>query len=198
MAGAAGTKGVPRAEREAQILDIAAAEIGRVGYAGLSPAVVAAKAGVSKPLVYAYFDTKDGLYVACMRRAASVLGDAIDAAMIDGPATLELAERTLAGIFGALEPRPHDWHVVFDRSHPDEGPAADAARAARRRIAEQANRGVGAFLAGRGLTDPDDLSALSAVWMGTVTALVGWWLRNPGETAEAMTARTRRLLAALT
>ncbi|MEU2254533.1 TetR/AcrR family transcriptional regulator [Nocardia xishanensis] len=196
MAGAAGTKGVPRAEREAQILDVAAAEISRVGYAGLSLAVVAAKAGVSKPLVYAYFDTKDGLYVACVRRAATTLGDAIDAAD-EGPATLELAERTLAGIFGALEPRPHDWHVVFDRSHPDEGPAADAARAARRRIAGQANRGVAAFLAGRGLTDPDDLSAFAAVWMGTVTALVGWWLRNPGETAEAMTARTRRLLAAL-
>ncbi|MFE3029993.1 TetR/AcrR family transcriptional regulator, partial [Nocardia tengchongensis] len=60
----AGTKGVPRAEREAQILDVAAAEIARVGYAGLSLAVVAAEAGVSKPLVYSYFGTKDGLYLA--------------------------------------------------------------------------------------------------------------------------------------
>ena len=42
----AGTKGVPRAAREAQLLDIAAEDIGRLGYAGLSVGEVAAGAGV--------------------------------------------------------------------------------------------------------------------------------------------------------
>ncbi|MET8430003.1 TetR/AcrR family transcriptional regulator [Nocardia sp. NPDC004860] len=195
--GTAGTKGVPRAEREAQILDVAAAEIARVGYAGLSPAVVAAGAGVSKPLVYGYFGSKDGLYVACVERAAGVLGDAIDEAM-SGTASLEMAERTLAAIFTALEPRPYDWKVVHDQSHPAEGPAAAAALAARARIDAQTDRGVGAFVAGHGLTDPRDLSALIAVWTGLVAALVDWWLSHPDETAEAMIARSARLFAALT
>ncbi|MET9486517.1 TetR/AcrR family transcriptional regulator [Nocardia sp. NPDC006630] len=193
MSGA-GTKGVPRAQREAQILDVAAAEIARVGYAGLSLGVVATRAGVSKPLVYAYFDTKDGLYVACVQRAAAALGDSIDEA-ISGPATLQMAEHTLAAIFTALEPRPHDWKVIFDRSHPADGAAAQAAQGARRRIAEQAGQGVGRVLDGRGLTDPEDLSAVTAVWMGTVTALVDWWLHHPNESAAAMIARSRRLLA---
>lgn len=196
MASAAGTKGVPRAERESQILDVAAAEVSRVGYAGLSLGKVAAGAGVSKPLVYAYFESKDGLYAACVRRAASVLGDAIDEA-IAGPPTLAMAERTLDAIFTALEPRPHDWNVVYDRSHPGDGPAAAAARAARERIAEQGERGVGAFLAARGLTDADDRSALTAVWTGAVASLVDWWLQHPEQTAEAMSARCHRLFAAL-
>lgn len=196
MASAAGTKGVPRAERESQILDVAAAEVSRVGYAGLSLGKVAAGAGVSKPLVYAYFESKDGLYAACVRRAASVLGDAIDEA-IAGPPTLAMAERTLDAIFTALEPRPHDWNVVYDRSHPGEGTAAAAARAARERIAEQGERGVGAFLAARGLTDADDRSALTAVWTGAVASLVDWWLQHPEQTAEAMSARCHRLFAAL-
>lgn len=196
MVSTAGTKGVPRAEREAQILDVAAAEIARVGYAGLSLAVVAAGAGVSKPLVYGYFGTKDGLYVACVQRAATVLGDAIDEA-ISGAPTLEMAERTLAAIFTALEPRPYDWKVVFDLSHPEEGQAAEAGQAARGRIAGQASRGVAAFLAGRGLTDPDDQSALTEVWTGVVAALVDWWLRHPQQPAEAMIARSHRLIAAL-
>ncbi|MBO0853820.1 MAG: TetR/AcrR family transcriptional regulator [Nocardia sp.] len=194
---ATGTKGVPRAEREAQILDVAAAEIARVGYAGLSPATVATGAGVSKPLVYSYFGSKDGLYVACVERAATVLGDAIDEALA-GTASLEMAERTLAAIFTVLEPRPYDWRVVYDQSHPDDGPAAEAATAARARLAEQADRGVAAFLTGHGLTDSRDLSALTAVWTGLVAALVDWWLDNPDETAEAMIARSGRIFAALT
>ena len=67
----AGTKGVPRAASEAQLLDIAAEDIGRLGYAGLSVGEVAAGAGVSKPLVYGYFGSKDGLYVACVQRRAT-------------------------------------------------------------------------------------------------------------------------------
>lgn len=121
----AGTKGVPRAASEAQLLDIAAEDIGRLGYAGLSVGEVAAGAGVSKPLVYGYFGSKDGLYVACVQRAASVLVQAIEEA-ISGPANLQMAERTLEAIFSALQPRPHDWNVLFDRSHPPSGPVADA------------------------------------------------------------------------
>ncbi|WP_410872582.1 TetR/AcrR family transcriptional regulator [Nocardia sp. A7] len=192
----AGTKGVPRPEREQQILDAAVAEIGRVGYAGLSLAEVAQRAGVSKPLVYTYFQSKDGLYTACVDRAATVLFDAI-APAVAGAGGLGKAERTLAAIFAALEPRPHDWTVLFDRSHPDEGPAADTVRAARRRIAAQAARGVADAITAVDLTDPTDLSALTDVWMGAVTSLVLWWLRHPEQTGAQMTARTHRLITAL-
>ncbi|WP_040721857.1 TetR/AcrR family transcriptional regulator [Nocardia veterana] len=192
----AGTKGVPRAERESQILDVAVAEIGRHGYAGLSLADVAVRAGVSKPLVYAYFQSKDGLYAACVERAGNILGEAIERVIAE-PAGLDTVQRTLDAIFGALEPRPNDWNVIFDRSHPDEGDAADAARRVRRRIADQAARGVAAVVGATGITDPADLSALTDAWMGIVTALVNWWLRHPEESAAAMSARSHRLLAAL-
>lgn len=197
MAGVskAGTKGVPRAEREKQILDVAVDEIGRVGYAGLSVAEVAARAGVSKPLVYAYFETKDGLYAACVQRAGAVLGDAIEEAFT-GSADLDMAQRTLEAIFTALEPRPRDWNVLFDRSHPTEGPSADAARHVRSRIADQAARGVSTALQATGITDADDLSALTDVWRGIVTSLVDWWLRHPEQSAAEMSARSRRLIDA--
>ncbi|WP_280221025.1 TetR/AcrR family transcriptional regulator [Nocardia neocaledoniensis] len=193
----AGTKGVPRARREQLILDAAVAEIGRTGYAGLSLADVAHRAGVSKPLVYTYFQSKDLIYVACVERAEAILCDAIESAITAGNDLL-MAQRTLDAIFVVLEPRPHDWTVVFDRSHPEEGPAADAARRARRRIAAQAARGVAGVLGAVDLADPDDLSALTDIWMGTVTSLVLWWLRHPDQTAAQMSARSRRLVAALT
>ncbi|MEV6062596.1 TetR/AcrR family transcriptional regulator [Nocardia asteroides] len=192
----AGTKGVPRAQREQLILDAAVAEIGRSGYAGLSLAGVAQRAGVSKPLVYTYFHAKDQLYLACVDRAAASLGGAIESA-ITAAEDLSMAQRTLDAIFVALEPRPHDWTVLFDRTHPDEGEVAEAVRAARRGIAGQAARGVADVLGAVELTDPADLSALTDVWMGTVTSLVAWWLRHPEQTAAQMGARSRRLIAAL-
>lgn len=129
---------------------------------------MAAAAGVSKPLVYAYFDSEDGPYV-FIRRAADVLVDAI-AEAIDGPAP-GIPERTLAAIFAVLEGRPQDWAVVFDRSHPADGPAARAPRRATH-ITDQAARGVEAVSVCLDLSDPDDPSALTTMRMGTVTALI--------------------------
>ena len=71
--GGVGTKGVPRADREQQILDAAVAEFGEFGYAHASVAAIARRAGISKPLVYEYFGSKDGLYLACLGRAGSHL-----------------------------------------------------------------------------------------------------------------------------
>jgi AcrR family transcriptional regulator len=193
---AAGTKGVPRALRERQLLDIAGEQIGRVGYAGMSPALVAEAAGVSKPMVYQYFGSKDGLYVACVERAAEEVCGAIDP-VIDGPAGVEIAERTLEAIFGALGEHPFNWNVLLDDTHPSEGAARDAVHAARARLAAQATRGTSVVLGARGITDAVDLAAFAEVWMAMVAALVDWWAHHPAESAEAMTARCRRLMGTL-
>ncbi|MEV4207997.1 TetR/AcrR family transcriptional regulator [Nocardia salmonicida] len=196
MPRTAGTKGMPRAQREDQIIAAAAEQIAHLGYAGLSLGVVAEHVGVSKPLVYSYFGTKDGLYSECVTRIGNAIADAIEP-VLAGPPELAMADATLAAIFGVLAQRPYEWNVLTDRTHPADGPAADAARAARRRIAEQAARGSAAVAISRGVTDPTDLSALTEVWMGMVGAMVSWWQRHPEESAEAMAARGRRLITVL-
>ncbi|MCT7366440.1 TetR family transcriptional regulator [Mycolicibacterium llatzerense] len=192
----AGTKGVPRSVREVQLLDVASEQIALAGYAGLSPARVAAAAGVSKPMVYLYFGSKDGLYAACVERAAATVCDAIDSVVYE-PARLEIMGETLQAIFGALGERRFDWNVLFDTTHPAAGPVAEIAVQARTRLAAQAARGTEAVLGVRGVVDPVDLSAFTEVWMATVAALVNWWFRHPDESAEAMTARARRLIGEL-
>ncbi|MFE3226643.1 TetR/AcrR family transcriptional regulator [Nocardia sp. NPDC059228] len=195
MARTAGSRNVPRAEREEQILDAAAAQIARVGYAGLSMAAVAKQAGVSKTLVHTCFDTRDGLYAACLDRAARAVTEAVEP-VLSGTADLTMAEQTLLAIFGALEHRPHDWNVLLDRTHPAAGPAAEAANAARARIEEQAARAMSAFMAARAITDPVDLAAFTEVWIGAVTALIHWWQRHPQVPGPELAARTRRVIAA--
>ena len=93
-------------------------------------------------------------------------------------------------------PRPHDWNVINDRTPPAGGTAHEAAQRIRATIADQAARGVAAFADLPHLTDADDVSLLTDVWMSTVTACVNWWLRHPGETVTEMSKRSRHVLTA--
>ena len=60
-----GTKGVPRADRTEQILAVAIDEFAERGYSGASMVTIATAAGISKPLIYQYFGSKDGLRKTC-------------------------------------------------------------------------------------------------------------------------------------
>lgn len=194
-----GSKGMPRGEREAQILDAAAVEFGTNGYASVLVADVATRAGVSKPLIYQYFSSKDGLCAACAERAGTALSTGIAEAMSSpGPSFLTAATAVLDAVFIALEPRPHDWNVLYDRSAPTGTEAAAVARRYRGIIAEQAAVGVWSAFEASDLTDARDLAVMTRVWMNSVTAVVSWWLDNPDQTAEQMSARARRVLATLT
>ena len=197
-AAPAGTRGVPRADRERQILDVAAAEFGRRGYAAISVLDVARAAGISKPLIYGYFTSKEGLYCACVERAGQVITTGIVRALDNPVDAVGTAGATLKAIFTALEPRPHDWNVLYDRSLPPDSQALAVAKKYRTMIAEQATQGVTAALRATSLVDPLDQSAVTEIWMSSVSALINWWLKHPDQTAQQMTHRCHRILVALT
>lgn len=192
----AGTKGMPRAERERQILDAACQEFGRSGYVGMSLAAVAVAVGVSKPMVLAYFGSKEQLYIACVERAGATVGDHIEAAMTAAPPTLALPRAVLQAIFQALAPRPSDWLVIWDQTLPEGSEALAAARVARTRLAALAGQGVAAVgSAATQLRDAQDIGVLTQGWMGMVGAMITWWIRHPEQSAEQMAERASRLIA---
>lgn len=193
-----GTPKLPREVREVQVLDAAAAEFGTAGYAAASLAAIAERVGVSKALVIAYFGSKEALYAACVERAGASLIEAIEAVVSQPIPPAEMAKATLAAIFGALQDRPHDWNVVNDRSLPTGGRGATAGSQVRRTIAEQARRGVLHLADVSRLEDGGDVTVLTDVWMGTVSAVVNWWLRHPEESAAQMAARSDRVLDTVT
>src|SRR5919107_1922246 len=80
---AIGTKGVPRAEREEQIRTEAIAEFADRGYAAASMVDTARRAGISKPLIYQYFGSKDGLYLACLHSVSGALLERLEEAELD-------------------------------------------------------------------------------------------------------------------
>jgi AcrR family transcriptional regulator len=195
-----GTKGVPRSEREQLIVVAAIAEFSKATYAGASLASIAAHVGVSKTLIISYFGSKESVYVACVTRLGAQVAEAVaDALTTPDHLTgsgVAAGEPVLAAIFATFENRPGDWHVLFDRSVPD-GPARDAARRQRTMLREQAFSAVSRSLGALGLTDQSDLDAATVVWEHMVSGLMLWWRRHPAESAAAMAARARRILAAM-
>ncbi len=193
----AGTKGVPRVDRESQIREVAAQAFGTHGYAATSVVDVADLAGISKPLVYNYFGSKDGLFLACIEHAGSLLADEIERVARHDAVGIQRGVNTLAAMFDLLEDRRHLWHVVTDPTAPATGPIADATAAFTARIHRLAREGVSEMLAESGVTDDLDVDAMTRVWLGIVDSLMVWWIEHPHESSEAMTDRCVRLIGSL-
>jgi AcrR family transcriptional regulator len=192
-----GTKGVPRAEREGQIIATAISEFGVYGYAGASMIEIARRAGISKPLIYQYFGSKDGLYLACLHDVSSGMLQRLEQAELDVDDSVASRIHPLRAVFEALEPEPHAWRMLFDPTMPTTGEIAVAAGEYRARTTELAASGSARFLQARGIGSALDASALTSVWMGVVNSLVEWWLDHPDESAQHMIERCHRLLGAI-
>ncbi|MDQ2750175.1 MAG: TetR/AcrR family transcriptional regulator [Actinomycetota bacterium] len=196
-AASVGTKGVPRAERESQIVAVAVDEFAASGYAGASMALIARRAGISKPLIYQYFGSKDGLFLACLHRVAGALLGRLELAHLQEDDSVASRVHTLSAIFEALAPQRSAWRLLYDTTMPTSDAIAEAALSYQHRTAELAATGSERFLRSRGTASKLDAGALSAAWMGLVNALVGWWTEHPEESAEDMTQRCYRLIAAV-
>jgi AcrR family transcriptional regulator len=194
---AIGTKGVPRPEREGQIVAMAVDEFARRGYAGASMAAIAARAGISKPLIYQYFGSKDGLYLACLREVAGGLLTRLEAAEQNVDDSVASRIYAFQAVFEALEPQRNAWQLLYDSTMPAGGEIAATAEDYRARTKQIAASGSQRFLRARGMDDGLDTSALTAIWMGIVDSAVTWWLAHPNESAADMTARCVRLIAAV-
>lgn len=189
----AGTKGVARAEREQQILDVACRAFGSAGYAGTSVADIAEAAGISKPLIYNYFGSKEGLHAVCVQHAAATLWAEFERSSRSGTIGLARALATLDGMFTALGPQPWMWRLVFDPTAPRDGAGHEALLDYERRLFALGEDGVGELMRAAGNTDSGDTSAMHAVWESAFRALVNWWLDHPDVTPRAMTERCVRI-----
>ncbi|MFF9005472.1 TetR/AcrR family transcriptional regulator [Streptomyces goshikiensis] len=204
----AGTKGVPRARREEQILAAATEEFGSRGYAAASLPAVAARVGVTKTLLHQYFGAKQDLFLACLTPVGDRLVAVIRAAVAEGAASPSAASPSAAApsaagtpllvlraIFTALEGRREAWFLVYETSLPPDSEASRRAGEYRAAVNRLAADGTAGLLAAAGHADPLDADALNHVWQGLVATLVRWWIKHPDESPDAMARRCARLFA---
>ena len=102
-----------RAEREQQILDAAVAVFTERGYQSASMDAVAERVGVTKPVLYTHFGSKDGLLLACIARARAellaVTAEAAGSAM--GPE--DMLRRGIRAFFDYLDAQGPAWTLIY-------------------------------------------------------------------------------------
>ncbi|MCU1660903.1 MAG: hypothetical protein QOI36_1611 [Pseudonocardiales bacterium] len=171
---------VSRAERERQILDAAVAVFGERGYQAASMDVVAERVGVTKPVLYAHFGSKDGLLLACIARARAELLEVTTtaAASADGPE--EMLRRGTLAFFEYLERREPAWTLLYSESTVA-GEALEGIRA-------QQTDFIAALLAAQAPdADPQRLAGWAQVIVGACERLALWRGRERTVTSEQAT-----------
>jgi AcrR family transcriptional regulator len=170
---------LPRAQREQQLLDIAHARFAAHGYAAVTMDDVAAEAGVTKPLLYAYFGNKERLYLACMERAGDAMLATVAAAVAGAEGPADTLRRGIRAFFAFVAEDRDAWRVLFEETPPAGGDIA-------RRIGEYRERLAGLVAqtllnrlpARRRARHTTEIEALSHALLGAAEALARWWLRS--------------------
>lgn len=188
----AGTKGVPRADREELILAAATRHFAEHGYAATTLADVAADAGITKPLVYSYFGPKEELFAACVAHASASLRRHVERDARDEDVVRAVIRPTLT----ALEQRPYDWTLVYGIDVPKGTAAATTLREHRKALIAPAIAQLRRTAESVDLTDDEDIALMTDLWLGMLTSLVRWWHAHPGSTVDDVLDRCTRVYAA--
>ncbi|WP_189821383.1 TetR/AcrR family transcriptional regulator [Streptomyces finlayi] len=182
---------MPRAVREQQMMDAAVQTFARLGYRAASMDQIAELAGVSKPLVYLYLNSKDELFTACIRREASALVAAVQAGIEPGlPADRQLWDG-LTAFFRHTAENPDGWSVLHSQARTHGEPFAAEVAAMRAEITAFVNHLIG-DAAREARCDPHladrEVAGLAQALVGAAESLAAWANDTPGVSAKEAAA----------
>ncbi|MEV0119101.1 TetR/AcrR family transcriptional regulator [Streptomyces sp. NPDC050844] len=192
---------VPRQEREQQIIDVAVRVFAKRGYHAASVDEIAELAGISKPMVYLYLDSKEGLFLACLSREADRLVAAFQGAARAGGAAPELRLHAGLSAFFAFVAEHRDSWVVLHRqaSELSETIAAAVADARRAVMAQVAGLVWDGITESGGGSPPAQLSDEDADFVahalvGAADSLTDWMGSHPDQSPEGVTLRLMNMV----
>ncbi|WP_406268969.1 TetR/AcrR family transcriptional regulator [Streptomyces sp. NBC_00191] len=160
------------AERREQLLDIGRTLFAEKGFEGTSVEEIAAKAGVSKPVVYEHFGGKEGLYAVVVDREMRQLLDMVTGALTAGHPR-ELLEQAAFALLDYIEMYTDGFRILVRDSPVAQSTGTFASLISD--IATQVEDILGLEFKARGF-DPK-LAPLYAQALVGMVALTGqWWV----------------------
>lgn len=114
MAG--GTKRLPRAVREQQMLDAAVQMFSVNGYHETSMDTIAAEAQISKPMLYLYYGSKEDLFGACLNREMSRFIEAVRAEIDFTQSPRDLLRNTIGSFLRYIDENRASWIVMYTQA----------------------------------------------------------------------------------
>jgi AcrR family transcriptional regulator len=167
MAG--GTKRLPRAVREQQMLDAAVQMFSVNGYHETSMDSIAAAAQISKPMLYLYYGSKEELFGACLNRELTRFIDAVRADIDPEQNPKDLLRNTIASFLHYIDANRASWIVMYTQATSSQA-FAHTVREGRERITDLV---AGLLRAGTRHPDPHtnfDMMAAALVGAGEAVA----------------------------
>jgi AcrR family transcriptional regulator len=116
MAMAGGTKRLPRAIREQQMLDAAVQMFSVNGYHETSMDAIAAAAEISKPMLYLYYGSKEDLFGACLNREMSRFIDAVRADIDLNQIPKDLLRNAIVSFMRYIDENRASWIVMYTQA----------------------------------------------------------------------------------
>jgi AcrR family transcriptional regulator len=114
MAG--GTKRLPRAVREQQMLDAAVQVFSINGYHETSMDAIAAKAEISKPMLYLYYGSKEELFGACLSRELGRFVDAVRADIDFKLPPKDMLRGIILSFLSYIDANRASWIVLYTQA----------------------------------------------------------------------------------
>jgi AcrR family transcriptional regulator len=114
MAG--GTKRLPRAVREQQMLDAAVQMFSVNGYHETSMDAIAAEAAISKPMLYLYYGSKEELFGACLNRELARFVDAVRSDIDFTQSPKDLLRNAVVSYLSYIDANRASWIVLYTQA----------------------------------------------------------------------------------
>jgi AcrR family transcriptional regulator len=178
---------VPRSVRSAQLLELADQLFAERGFRGASMDELARRAGVSKPVIYDHFGSKEQLFATCVRRTGEALAEEVEAEVRRESEPRARLRAGSVAYFRFLQGQLQAWAALFAEEEARD--ARFAVEASRIRL-RQSDLMLNLMTETIGTTPSregrDRLEAMTLALAGAYESLSLWWRQHPDVPPEQL------------
>ncbi len=177
-------KRMPRAERERQMIEVAESVFAERGYTAASMDEIAERVGVSKPMLYEYFHSKEGLLLACIAESRAELRKVTEESVAGATSPEDALRRGLLAFFVYIRERRQAWSLLRHEMVLIGTSASDEIEATRRQQTDLIAKLMTGYL---DLGSPLRVEAVAEFVVGACERLAIWCERHVEVTPERAT-----------
>ncbi|TDC59393.1 TetR/AcrR family transcriptional regulator, partial [Actinomadura sp. GC306] len=164
-----------------QMLDVAEEVFGERGYQATSMDEIAERCGVSKPMLYEYFGSKDGLLVACVGRSKAELLDVTQKAMAGAVTPRDILWRGMVAYFEFMEAHGKSYGMLMSEPMAASAQTIEAVESTRR---QQSTLIAGVLATFAPSAPAAAIDAYTEIIIGASERLAQWRARRPEMSAQ--------------
>ncbi len=162
-------------ERREQLIGVGRSIFAERGFEATTVEEIAAKAGVSKPVVYEHFGGKEGLYAVVVDREMAALLSGVTDALSSAQSTRSIVESAALALLDYIEGSTDGFRILVRDSPPGQSTGSFASLIGD--IASQVEHLLAEEFPRRKL-DPKTAPMYAQMLVGMVALTGQWWLEN--------------------